>query len=88
MTESHKILDLSSLPEQARIEVFDFYEFLSQKYKIISSKGVPATEVNREQDDDHRIDFIDLFGVWSESDIREFCYSVEEFDEIDPEDWH
>lgn len=75
MTESQMILDLSVLPEQARIELFDFYEFLSQKYKVIPSKN------------DHRSDFTDLFGVWSESDLREFCSAVEEFDVIDPEDW-
>lgn len=27
-----RILDLSDLPEQARIEVQDFYEFVKQKY--------------------------------------------------------
>ncbi|MDM8524658.1 hypothetical protein QUF80_14915 [Desulfococcaceae bacterium HSG8] len=81
MTESQTILDLSSLPEQARTQLFDFYEFLSKKYNLVSPEEVPGTY-------DHRTDFTDLFGVWSENDVREFCRSVEEFDKIDPEDWH
>ncbi len=89
MAESQMILDLSSLPEQARIELFDFYEFLSQKYNVLSSKKA-LSEANREQypGDDRSADFMDIFGIWSENDVHEFCRSVEEFDKIDPEDWH
>ncbi|MDM8521965.1 hypothetical protein QUF80_01200 [Desulfococcaceae bacterium HSG8] len=35
-----------------------------------------------------RADWPDILYVWSESDVREFCRSVEEFDKIDPEDWN
>ncbi len=90
MTESQMMLDLSPLPEQARTELFDFYEFLSQKYKFVPSEIAETSVMGREQSsdkNDHRSDFTDLFGVWSESDLREFCSAVEEFDVIDPEDW-
>ena len=30
----HKEIDLDALPEEARKELMDFYEFLSKKYKI------------------------------------------------------
>jgi hypothetical protein len=41
-----------------------------------------------EHAESHQTDFTDLFGIWSESDFREFSRSVEDFDKIDPEDWH
>ncbi len=91
MAEYQTILDLSLLPEHARIEVFDFYEFLSKKYSPVSSKESPISEVKREKSsggDEHQTDFTDLFGIWSESDFREFSRSVQEFDNIDPEEWH
>jgi len=62
--------------------------FYPKKYNVLSSKKMPTTDVKTGQDTDNSSDFTDLFGVWSESDVREFCRSVEEFDEIDPEDWH
>ena len=33
-TASAQILDLSALPEQARQEVADFYQFLKKKYRV------------------------------------------------------
>ncbi len=91
MAEYQTILDLSLLPEHARIELFGFYEFLSKKYSPVSSKESPISEIKREKSsggDEHQTDFTDLFGIWSESDFREFSRSVEEFDKIDPEDWN
>ncbi len=32
MKKSEDKIDVSSLPEHAKIELFDFYEFLSKKY--------------------------------------------------------
>lgn len=36
---------------------------------------------------DHRQEFLDLFGVWSQKDKKEFDLTCKEFDRIDPEDW-
>jgi hypothetical protein len=36
---------------------------------------------------DHRTEFMDLFGAWSEEDYREFMESTEDFNVVDPGDW-
>ena len=36
---------------------------------------------------DYRSEFMDLFGVWSEEDYREFIESTEDFNVVNPEDW-
>ena len=35
----------------------------------------------------HREDFLDLFGVWSDADLRDFERSTRDLAKIDPEDW-
>ena len=35
----------------------------------------------------HKDEFMDLFGVWSEEDYLEFFKSIEDFNTADPEDW-
>ncbi len=35
----------------------------------------------------HKDEFMDLFGVWSEEDYLEFTESIEGFNIADPEDW-
>jgi len=35
----------------------------------------------------HKDEFMDLFGVWSEEDFKEFTVSIEGFETIDPGDW-
>ena len=35
----------------------------------------------------HKDEFTDLFGVWSEEDYLEFSESTEDFNISDPEDW-
>ncbi len=35
----------------------------------------------------HKDEFMDLFGVWSEGDYLEFFESIEDFNIADPEDW-
>lgn len=36
---------------------------------------------------DHRADFADLVGRWSESDLAEFEAATSAFSRIDPSDW-
>jgi hypothetical protein len=36
---------------------------------------------------DHREEFFDLFGVWTEADERQFDESVRELEAVRPEDW-
>ena len=36
---------------------------------------------------DHREDFLDLFGAWTEKDEQEFNEAVVDFERIDDEDW-
>ena len=38
MKNSETILDIAILPEMARIEILDFYDFLKQKYGAASEK--------------------------------------------------
>ena len=44
-TANASILDLSSLPEQARREVTDFYQFLKKKYRVQATKSGKKKEV-------------------------------------------
>ena len=36
---------------------------------------------------DHREDFQDIAGCWSEEDLKEFTAVTKSFSKIDPEDW-
>ncbi len=38
-------------------------------------------------ENDHKKEFIDLFGIWSESDEKDFNRTLKDFDKVDPEDW-
>jgi len=40
-----------------------------------------------ECESDRRKDFLDLFGVWTESDVLEFENAVKDFETISSEDW-
>lgn len=35
----------------------------------------------------HKDEFMDLFGIWSEEDYLEFFKSTEDFNIADPKDW-
>lgn len=37
--------------------------------------------------DDHQKDFMDLFGVWSEAEAKEFARSAQDFEKIEPKEW-
>jgi hypothetical protein len=36
---------------------------------------------------DHRDDFFDLFGVWTEADEEQFLEATRDFEAVHPEDW-
>ena len=36
---------------------------------------------------DHREEFLDLFGVWTEADEKEFLEAARDFEIVHPEDW-
>ena len=37
--------------------------------------------------DNHKEDFMDIFGKWSENDLNEFEKNISDFDKINTEDW-
>ncbi|MCK5229677.1 MAG: hypothetical protein U9O82_02605 [Thermodesulfobacteriota bacterium] len=37
--------------------------------------------------ENHRDDFLDLFGQWSDADMNEFSQNIKDFNKIDPADW-
>jgi hypothetical protein len=43
--------------------------------------------VNQGRKKDHREDFMDLFGVWTENDLNEFNSATSELNQVDPGDW-
>jgi hypothetical protein len=36
---------------------------------------------------DHRDDFLDLFGVWTAADEKQFLETVQDLEAVRPEDW-
>jgi hypothetical protein len=36
---------------------------------------------------DHRDEFLDLFGVWTEADEKQFRQAVKDLEAVQPEDW-
>ena len=55
--------------------------------KIIKQLLEKALGLNTGNRVDHKKDFEDLFGIWTESDAEEFNAVAKEFDEIDQRDW-
>jgi len=36
---------------------------------------------------DHREEFLDLFGVWTEDDERQFLEGIKDLESVEPGDW-
>ncbi len=36
---------------------------------------------------DHRAEFLDFFGVWSEADESQFLEAIKDLEAVNPEDW-
>ncbi len=43
--------------------------------------------INQGKETDHRKDFLDVFGAWSEEDLKEFNRAAIDLEKIDPHDW-
>jgi hypothetical protein len=43
--------------------------------------------MNQEKEKGHREDFMEFFGIWADSDLKEFNRTGSEFNQIDPGDW-
>jgi hypothetical protein len=46
-----------------------------------------ALGLSPKQGEERKKDFLDLFGVWSEQDAREFNKRISDFEKIDPGEW-
>ena len=46
-----------------------------------------ALGLEKEPEPDHREDFLDLFGTWSDRETNEFHKRIEELETIEPQDW-
>jgi plasmid stability protein len=55
--------------------------------KTIKKLLEKALGINREKQKDHRVDYMDLFGTWSEEDLKEFNNATSDSRKIDPGDW-
>ena len=55
--------------------------------KTIKQLLAEALGLKPEMNENHREDFLDLFGVWSKNDLLEFTKNTKDFAEIDPADW-
>ena len=55
--------------------------------KTIKELLAKSLELNRKKKKDNREEFMELFGVWSENDLKEFNSAVSEFNQVDPGDW-
>ena len=53
--------------------------------KTIKKLLEKALRINQEKN--YREDYLDLFGTWSEEDLKEFKKNTRSFEKIDPGDW-
>jgi hypothetical protein len=54
--------------------------------KIVKELLAKALGLDKDRPD-HRDEFIDLFGVWTEDDERQFLEAVQDLEAVHPEDW-
>ena len=50
-------------------------------------KDLLRKSVGLEKNNDYRKDFIGFFGVWSETDEKEFNNSIKDFEKVNLQDW-
>lgn len=73
-TASASILDLSSLPEQARQEVTDFYQFLKKKYRVQAARRGKKKEMTIQALSDDS-----FVGIWKDrADMKDAAGWVRE----------
>jgi hypothetical protein len=54
--------------------------------KIVKELLAKALGLGKEKPD-HREEFLDLFGLWTEDDEKEFRDALRDFEAVDPKDW-
>ncbi len=57
---------------------------LNRTIKTLLEEAVGLSPQNKK---DHKDDFIDFLGVWSEEDFNTFQSSIQDFERINPGDW-
>jgi plasmid stability protein len=55
--------------------------------KTIKKLLEKALGINQEKQKDHRGDYMDLFGTWSEEELKEFNNATSDSRKIDRGDW-
>ncbi len=54
--------------------------------KIVKELLAKALGLDKDRPD-HRDEFLDLFGVWTEDDERQFLEAIQDLEKVHPEDW-
>lgn len=54
--------------------------------KVVKALLAKALGIGKERED-HRDEFLDLFGVWTEHDEKEFMKAAQDFETVHPGDW-
>ena len=54
--------------------------------KIVKELLAKALGLSKDKQD-HRDEFLDLFGVWTEADEKQFLIAVQNLESMHPEDW-
>jgi hypothetical protein len=54
--------------------------------KIVKELLAKALGLGKDKND-HRDEFLDLFGVWTEDDEEQFLETVKDLEVVHPEDW-
>lgn len=55
--------------------------------KTIKKLLKESLNIKPKDENDHKADFSDIFGVWSEEEANEFDRLTRDFETIDPKDW-
>jgi hypothetical protein len=58
-----------------------------QETAWIQNRGAAIEPTTTHDSNDHREDFAEFCGAWSEADAAEFDENTKDFREIDPRDW-
>ena len=55
--------------------------------KLVKKLLRSALGLEKVPEPDHRQEFLDMFGTWSDREAAEFEKSIEDLERIEPEDW-
>lgn len=54
--------------------------------KVVKELLARALGLDKDKED-HREEFVDLFGVWSEDDEKQFSETIKDLEAVSSEDW-